>query len=65
MTFRDDEVELAVEDTDPAVPIARRPDPFSEGGRGLLLVDALAKAWGVRTVPGGKVTWFTLSDTPD
>lgn len=34
----------------------------AEGGRGLLLVDALSTAWGVRRVPGqpGKWVWFTL-----
>ncbi|MFI0407898.1 ATP-binding protein [Actinomadura sp. 3N508] len=38
----------------PAVPIA---DPHAEGGRGLLLVGALARAWGWRSTVGGKVTW--------
>jgi PAS domain S-box-containing protein len=64
VTFREGEVELAVEDTDPGRPDPRQPDPLSESGRGLLLVDALATAWGVRTFPGGKVTWFTLTDSP-
>ncbi|MFE0464846.1 ATP-binding protein [Kitasatospora sp. NPDC058965] len=30
------------------------------GGRGLLLVEALAADWGVRLVGRGKVTWFEL-----
>ncbi|GAA4895489.1 ATP-binding protein [Streptomyces coeruleoprunus] len=44
------------------------PDPYvpasDEGthGRGLLLVQALADAWGVRAQGVGKVVWFELSD---
>ena len=34
----------------------------AEGGRGLMLVEALSSAWGVRRIPGrtGKSVWFTL-----
>jgi anti-anti-sigma regulatory factor len=31
-----------------------------EGGRGLLLLDAVAAGWGSVPVPGGKVVWATL-----
>lgn len=55
-----DEVELAVEDGDPGLPSPRRADDLDEAGRGLLLVEALASAWGVRRVPGGKATWAVL-----
>jgi anti-sigma regulatory factor (Ser/Thr protein kinase) len=35
--------------------------PWAERGRGLLLVEALAQAWGVSPVPGdGKRVWFEL-----
>lgn len=30
-----------------------RPGPDAEGGRGLLIVDALAEHWGVHAIPGG------------
>jgi anti-anti-sigma regulatory factor/anti-sigma regulatory factor (Ser/Thr protein kinase) len=37
------------------------PDPEAEGGRGLWLVEQLARAWGVNRHPdGGKVVWCTL-----
>jgi hypothetical protein len=35
-------------------------DPDGESGRGLLIVDSLASAWGVDTVPGGKRVWFRI-----
>jgi anti-sigma regulatory factor (Ser/Thr protein kinase) len=35
-------------------------DPYAEGGRGLLLVAALATRWGVMGHPGGKTVWFVL-----
>jgi anti-sigma regulatory factor (Ser/Thr protein kinase) len=44
------------------------PDPYvpasDEGthGRGLLLVQALADAWGIRAQGVGKVVWFELTD---
>jgi hypothetical protein len=37
------------------------PSPEAEGGRGLWLLDQLARAWGVNRHPdGGKVVWCTL-----
>lgn len=33
----------------------------AERGRGLMLVDALATAWGVSPTPTGKSVWFALS----
>ena len=37
-------------------------EPDAEGGRGLMLVEALASAWGVRRPAdrGGKAVWFTV-----
>lgn len=55
-----DVVEVGVEDGARAVPTPRELDELAEGGRGLLLVGALAAGWGIRSLPGGKVTWFTL-----
>ncbi|WP_254711576.1 ATP-binding protein [Streptomyces sp. TRM64462] len=48
--------------------VAELPDPYTpvtdDGthGRGLLLVQALADAWGVQAQGVGKVVWFELSD---
>ena len=35
-------------------------DADREGGRGLLLVDAIATDWGVDLYPRGKTVWFTI-----
>lgn len=59
--FQGDVVEFCVEDGDPQLPVARVTGPLDETGRGFLLVGALADRWGVRTVPGGKGTWFSLA----
>jgi len=60
VTIGTDDVELAVEDGDPTLPVPRDPDPTSEDGRGYLLVDALATRWGIRPLAQGKAAWFTL-----
>jgi serine phosphatase RsbU (regulator of sigma subunit)/anti-sigma regulatory factor (Ser/Thr protein kinase) len=44
-----------------AVPRARRPDDDEEGGRGLLIVGALARAWGTERLSAGKCVWFELA----
>ncbi|MEU6554903.1 ATP-binding protein [Streptomyces sp. NPDC046915] len=39
------------------------PAPEAEGGRGLLLLDAVVGKWGVEPVPGGgKTVWFECGD---
>ncbi|MEW1718687.1 ATP-binding protein [Streptomyces sp. NPDC093109] len=42
------------------MPELRRPDDEDLGGRGLLLVDALADTWGVRPRDPGKTAWAQL-----
>ncbi|MEU6159783.1 ATP-binding protein [Streptomyces sp. NPDC047130] len=51
-------VRVEVSDTHPAQPVALVPAADADGGRGLLLVAALASRWGVaeRTGPG-KTVW--------
>ncbi|MGW6022152.1 ATP-binding protein [Streptomyces sp. NPDC055099] len=45
-----------------APPVRRNPSLEAEGGRGLLLVEQLAKRWDVyRPLVGGKVVWAELS----
>ena len=54
---------LAVADRSPRLlGLAADPgDPDAEGGRGLLVVDQLARSWGVRRPPeGGKEIWCIL-----
>ncbi|QQC88366.1 SpoIIE family protein phosphatase [Streptomyces alfalfae] len=59
--------ELGVEITDHSTPRprARLAESTEEDGRGLLLVDALAHAWGTRPDTAGKTVWFTLLVRPD
>ncbi|MFD8254325.1 SpoIIE family protein phosphatase [Streptomyces werraensis] len=40
-----------------SAPHLRHPRAMDEGGRGLLLVSQLAKRWGTRFVPDGKIIW--------
>jgi anti-sigma regulatory factor (Ser/Thr protein kinase) len=53
---------LRVEATDdnPAPPTLRSPLAATEGGRGMLLVDTLARRWGTRPKNGHKVVWFEV-----
>jgi hypothetical protein len=52
-------------DDHPDLPVLRDPSPDSESGRGLLLVDRLARRWGARPAgDGGKVVWFELTVHP-
>ncbi|GAA2340502.1 ATP-binding protein [Streptomyces violaceusniger] len=58
------EASLYVEvwDRTDAAPVGKNPDLETEGGRGLLLVEQLAKRWDVyRPRVGGKVVWAELS----
>lgn len=44
-----------------AAPVAKNPDIGAEGGRGLMLIEAMVKRWGVFWPhSGGKVTWAEL-----
>lgn len=56
---------LRVEVRDSAARLPRGGDGDETHGRGLLLVESLADAWGVRAYGGGKVVWFELADEGD
>jgi anti-sigma regulatory factor (Ser/Thr protein kinase) len=60
VTVDDDRVLLEVQDAGTGVPAVHHPGWQSLGGRGLLMVDAMATRWGVRPAPGGKVVWAEL-----
>ncbi|MEU8571538.1 ATP-binding protein [Streptomyces pathocidini] len=45
-------------------PVQRNADGEATGGRGLMLVQSLADAWGVRAVGAGKIVWFELGGGP-
>jgi hypothetical protein len=54
---------VAVIDGDPRPARLCSPSAREEtGGRGLVLVNALAVAWGCSPTLGGKSTWATVSD---
>ncbi|MFC5958381.1 ATP-binding protein [Streptomyces pratens] len=51
-------VRIEVTDTHPAQPARLAPGPDEDGGRGLVLIDALAADWGVSDRLGpGKTVW--------
>lgn len=55
-------IRIEVGDTQPReLPVERRVDTDSESGRGLLLVGALATAWGYERDAEGKLTWAELA----
>ncbi|GAA2316656.1 ATP-binding protein [Streptomyces kunmingensis] len=51
-------VRVEVGDPDPRPLVVRNPEQLDEGGRGLLLVQAVTDRWGVRPSPPGKTVWF-------
>lgn len=52
---------IEVRDGSPDVPEVMVPSPGATGGRGIFLVDRLARRWGSRPEPDGKVVWFELA----
>jgi len=54
-------VHVTVSDGDKRPARLREPrDPLQPGGRGLVLVEAFAAAWGCHPHAGGKSTWATI-----
>ncbi|MGW2650516.1 ATP-binding protein [Streptomyces sp. NPDC001393] len=64
-----DRIRIEVEDQDggPTLPAARCPAPDEQHGRGLFLVDALSRDWGVTPVSGrpARVVWAELPSGHD
>jgi anti-sigma regulatory factor (Ser/Thr protein kinase) len=57
-------VRISVHDAEPRMPQLLAVAAEAENGRGLWLVDALAKRWGTEQLPGdGKQVWFELAAT--
>ena len=52
---------VEVQDEGAGQPSVRHAGPEDEGGRGVKLLAALADAWGVEPVVGGKYVWFELA----
>ncbi|MFC1415442.1 ATP-binding protein [Streptacidiphilus cavernicola] len=62
LLHRDEQgVRAAVRDDSNDLPVLRDPAMLDGGGRGLLLLNAVASAWGIDRHPeGGKTVWFRL-----
>src|SRR5688500_1240831 len=61
LTYADLKIRGEVRDSSPAMPVVRSYSETATTGRGMVIVDALAAAWGTFAVDGGKVVWFELA----
>jgi serine phosphatase RsbU (regulator of sigma subunit) len=59
--LRTDVLRCEVGDDAPQLPRLRRAQATDEGGRGLYLVNKMARRWGATRLSTGKVVWFELS----
>ncbi|MFE6690032.1 SpoIIE family protein phosphatase [Streptomyces sp. NPDC057743] len=62
--LRTDVLRCEVGDDVPQLPRLRNARPSDEGGRGLYLVNRMARRWGATRLSMGKVVWFELSMPP-
>src|SRR3954470_18360031 len=58
-------VRISVTDSSPVSPSLRRHSPTATTGRGLRMLDQLAREWSVDDDNGGKTVWFTLAEDVD
>ncbi|MFF5445254.1 SpoIIE family protein phosphatase [Streptomyces sp. NPDC012888] len=58
--LRTDVLRCEVGDDAPQLPRQRRARETDEGGRGLFLVNRMARRWGATRLSSGKVVWFEL-----
>ena len=58
-------VRVEVVDGSSTLPQRRQASAVDEGGRGIVLVEALSTAWGSHASPPGKTVWFELAATKD
>ncbi|MGQ0678320.1 MAG: ATP-binding protein [Actinomycetota bacterium] len=54
-------IRAEVKDRSPMFPSVRQYSEDATTGRGMVIVQALASAWGTRSEGDGKVVWFTLT----
>lgn len=62
--LRTDVLRCEVGDDSPQLPRQRKARETDEGGRGLFLVNRLARRWGATRLSSGKVVWFELPTRP-
>lgn len=65
LTLTGAQLRCEVSDTSPRIPRPRAYAADATTGRGLLLVERLATAWGVLRRAGGKTVWFGLDASTD
>ena len=65
LATRGEILSISVQDTSSQLPVAGPSGSESMTGRGLAVVDALARSWGARPCPEGKVVWCELGTDPD
>jgi hypothetical protein len=58
--FTDGQLWVGVSDGHPGPPVRKRYGPDAATGRGLMLVERIASAWGTEMSATGKVVWFCL-----
>ena len=63
ITVQDGDLYVGVVDDAPEAPAPRDPSLEATGGRGLLIVDALAQKWGFTRGAGSKTVWFRVALT--
>ena len=56
-----DDIQLSVTDSGDAEPHLLPPETGRVGGLGLVVVDQIAREWGVAGFPGGKTVWALLA----
>ena len=54
-------VRITVNDRAPALPAVLDPDPWRLSGRGMQLIGAMSRRWGVEVTPDGKAVWAELT----
>jgi serine/threonine-protein kinase RsbW len=59
-TAEGETLRIEVDDPSTDAPVLQRPETYETGGRGILLVDALATHWGTEVHPNGKTVWFEI-----
>ncbi len=61
---RAQEIYVGVTDSGLGEPVVQHPAPTQPSGRGLQIVGALAREWGVRSTDhAGKTVWFTVASS--
>jgi hypothetical protein len=65
VTLRGQQLRVSVRDGVDSLARMQTPTESDDHGRGLLIVDAIASAWGNVPVGGGKVVWASVRTPPN